>query len=117
MSTQAPALPTWKDLYDRTEQFWTAPLQAFLGTPTAASMMSTTREQFLTQNKVTREAFETTWAALRLPSLADHARLAGQVVALEAKVEGLEDKLDAISAQLEQLIASNKKAAKAGSHN
>lgn len=103
MTTQAPAfaLPTWKDLYDRTEQFFNAPMQILLGTESFASMMGVTREQYLTQQKATRDALEAYWSALRLPSLADHARLAGQVVALEAKIEGLEDKLDALVSQLE----------------
>lgn len=100
MTTQAPALPTWKDLYDQTEKFWTAPLQSLLGTETFVSLMGTTREQILTQQKTSREAFEAYWAAVRLPSLADHARLAGQVVALENKLEGLEDKLDDVTGKL-----------------
>lgn len=110
MTNQAPALPTWKDLYDRTEAFWTAPLQTMLGTESFVQWMGTTREQYLTQSKTSREAFEAYWAAVRLPSLADHARLAGQVVQLESKIEGLEDKLDAMMAQLEAL--SSRKAAK-----
>jgi hypothetical protein len=65
--------------------------------------MSLSREQFLTQSKTTREAWETHWASLRLPSLSDHARLAGQIVALESKIEGLEDKLDTALAHLEAL--------------
>ena len=105
MTTQAPALPTWKALYDRTEQFWTAPLQTLLGTESMASLMGTTREHYLTQQKTSRETLESYWAAVRLPSLVDHARLAGQVVALENKIEGLEDKLDAITAHLETLVA------------
>ena len=109
MSTQAPALPSWKDLYDQTERFWTAPLQAFLGTPTAAQMLGQTREQFLTGSKASREAFEAHWTAIRLPSLGDHARLAGQVVALENKIETLEDKLDLVLQHLEALGAAKKK--------
>ena len=52
-----------------------------------------------------RLLLEASWEALRLPSKVDHARLAGQVVALEAKIEGVEDRLDRISDQLEQVLA------------
>jgi hypothetical protein len=108
MTTPVPTIPTIKDLYDRTEAFFTAPLQTLLGTETVASLMGTTREQYLTQSKTTRTMWESHWASLRLPSLVDHARLAGQVVALENKIEGLEDQLSAMAAQLDILVARTK---------
>jgi hypothetical protein len=108
MTTPAPGLPTIKDLYDRTEALLTAPLHALLGTETVASLMGTTRERFLTNSKTSRDLLENHWATLRLPSLADHARLAGQVVALENKIEGLEDQLSAMAAQLDILVSRTK---------
>jgi polyhydroxyalkanoic acid synthase PhaR subunit len=105
MTTQAPTLPTWKDLYDQAEAFWTKPIQTWLATDTAVASMSFTREQVLNQTAASRQTMEAYWEALRLPSKTDHARLAGQVVALEAKVEGLEDRLDTIIGQLETLLA------------
>ncbi|MDB5099283.1 MAG: hypothetical protein JWM80_3704 [Cyanobacteria bacterium RYN_339] len=105
MTTATPPLPTMKSIYDQVETFWSKPLHAMLGTESAAAAMSMVREQALTQQANQRAQLESTWEALRLPSKVDHARLAGQVVALEAKIEGVEDRLDLISQQLERLIA------------
>ncbi|MEB3198559.1 MAG: hypothetical protein VKP62_15285 [Candidatus Sericytochromatia bacterium] len=105
-SPTLPPLPTWKDLYDRTESFWTAPLQALLGSDSYLAAAGVLREQSLTQHQLTREALEAYWAALRLPSMADHARLAGQVVQLERKVEALHDQLDGLTEHLVALRAA-----------
>jgi hypothetical protein len=105
MTTATPPLPTMKSVYDQVEAFWSKPLHTFLGTESAAAAMSMVREQALTQQANQRAQLESTWEALRLPSKVDHARLAGQVVALEAKIEGVEDRLDLISRQLEQVLA------------
>lgn len=101
-----PPLPNWKEIYDRTESFWTKPLQTLLGSDSYLAMSSVVREQALTRHEMTREALEAYWDAVRLPSKADHARLAGQVVHLERKVELLNDRLDAMSAQLDAILAA-----------
>lgn len=105
MTTATPQLPTLKSIYDQVEAFWSKPLHAMLGTETTAAAMSMVREQALSQQQAQRAQLEAYWEALRLPSKVDHARLAGQVVALEAKIEGVEERLDLISQQLEQLLA------------
>ena len=115
MTTQASPRPelfmTWKDMYDRVEGFWTKPLQEMLATDTYVGTMANVRENILTQQNVAKDMMETHWETLRLPTKTDHARLAGQVVALEAKVdaahdrlEGLEAKLDAILGKLDTLV-------------
>lgn len=94
-----------KQLYDRTEQFWTQPLQTLFGTESFVGAMSATRENVLTQTKTSRELLERHWDTLRLPTKTDHARLAAQVVTLENKVEGLQDQLDRMEQKLDALIA------------
>jgi polyhydroxyalkanoic acid synthase PhaR subunit len=105
-SPTTPPLPTWKHVYDRTEAFWTGPLQALLGSESYMTAASVLREASLTRHKVTRETLDAYWETMRLPSMVDHARLAGQVVQLEHKVELLHDRLDAIGQQLEALLAA-----------
>ncbi|HEY9724607.1 MAG TPA: hypothetical protein V6D47_21575 [Oscillatoriaceae cyanobacterium] len=107
MTTQAAPspLPTWKNLYDQAESFWTKPLQELLATETVVGWMGLTRESVLTQQQASREMLEKHWEALRLPSKSDHARLASQVVQLENKVEGLEEHLEAISAKLDRVLS------------
>ena len=109
MTTSTPSLPqipNWKELYDRTEAFWTKPLQQVLGSDSYLAMAGVVREQALTRHQLTKEAAEAYWDALRLPTKTDHARLAGQVVALEAKVEALNDRFDEVSTKLDAILAA-----------
>lgn len=109
MTTSTPTLPqipNWKELYDRTESFWTKPLQQVLGSDTYLAMAGVVREQALTRHQLSKEAAEAYWDALRLPTKSDHARLAGQVVALEGKVEGVNDRLDVLNAKLDAILAA-----------
>ena len=106
MTTHAtPDLFTsWKELYDRSEELWSKPMQEMLGTESFVRWMSATREQTLTQQQMTRENLEKHWDSLRLPTKSDLARLAGQVVNLEAKVEALDDRLDVVEGKLDALF-------------
>jgi polyhydroxyalkanoic acid synthase PhaR subunit len=106
MTTQAPPDPlkTWKELYDRSEELWSKPMQEMLGTESFVSWMSATREQTLTQQQHSRESLEKHWDSLRLPTKTDLARLAGQVVDLEAKVDALDDRLDVMEGKLDALF-------------
>lgn len=113
MSTTALPLPNWKDLYDKTEAFWSKPIHQMLGSDTYLGMASIVREQALTRHELGKEAMEASWEAMRLPTKTDHARLAGQVVALEAKVEALHDRLDSVTAKLDAILAALEKPAKA----
>ena len=109
MTTSTPSLPqipNWKELYDRTEAFWTKPLQQVLGSDSYLAMAGVVREQALTRHQLTKEAAEAYWDALRLPTKTDHARLAGQVVALEAKVEALNDRFVEVSTKLDAILAA-----------
>ena len=109
MTTSTPSLPqipNWKELYDRTEAFWTKPLQQVLGSDSYLAMAGVVREQALTRHQVAKESMEAYWEQLRLPTKSDHARLAGQVVALEAKVEAVADRIDTLGAKLDAVLAA-----------
>jgi polyhydroxyalkanoic acid synthase PhaR subunit len=93
-----------KEVYDRTEQFWTKPLQTLFGTESFVAGMSATREGVLHQQKASRELLERHWDTLRLPTKTDHARLAAQVVTLENKVEGLADQLESLESKLDAVL-------------
>ena len=106
MSNASLPLPTWKDMYDKTEAFWSKPINQMLGSDSYLGFAGLIREGALTRHEIGKEAMEAYWEALRLPSKADHARLAGQVVALEAKVEGLHERLDAVTSKLDAILAA-----------
>lgn len=106
MTTQAaPDLfKTWKELYDRSEELWSKPMQEMLGTESFVQWMSATREQTLTQQQMSRESLEKHWDSMRLPTKTDLARLAGQMVDLEAKVEALDDRIDVMEGKIDALF-------------
>lgn len=93
-----------KSAYDQAEKLWTKPLQQMLGTETVVNLMGATRESVISQQVATRETLEKQWEALRLPSKSDHAKLAGQVVALENKLDKVEDRLDVLESKLDLII-------------
>lgn len=105
--TQAPPDPfmAWKAMYDRAEPTWTQPLQDTMASESFVAWMSAVRESTLTQHQATRESMEKYWDSLRLPTKADHARLAGMIVAMEGKIEALEDRLESMEATLEAVLA------------
>ena len=107
MTTQAPPdlFKTWKELYDRSEELWSKPMQEMLGTESFVRWMSATREQCLTQHQMSRESLEKHWDSMRLPTKTDLARLAGQMVDLEAKVEALDDRLDGLEGKIDALFS------------
>jgi polyhydroxyalkanoic acid synthase PhaR subunit len=106
MTTPTPDLfKTWKELYDRSEEFWSKPMHDMLGSESFVGWMTAVREQTLTHKQMSRENLEQYWESLRLPSKTDLARLAGQVVNLEAKVEALDDRLDLMEGKLDALFA------------
>jgi polyhydroxyalkanoic acid synthase PhaR subunit len=120
MATASPEpILNLKQLYDRTEQLWTKPLQTLFGTESFVAGMSATRESVLHQQKASRELLERHWDTLRLPTKTDHARLAAQVVNLENKVDAMQDQLDRLEGKLDALIshlAEPKSKAPAGAH-
>lgn len=101
MSTQTLPLPTWKGIYDKTEAFWSQPINQMLGSDSYLGFASLLRETSLTRHEIGKEAMEAYWEALRLPTKADHAKLAGQVVALEMKVETLHEQLDTMTSKID----------------
>lgn len=106
MTTQATPDPfkTWKELYDRSEELWSKPMQEMLGTESFVRWMSASRERTLSQQQMSRESLEKHWDSLRLPTKTDLSRLAGQIVDLEAKVEALDDRLDGVEGKIDALF-------------
>ena len=80
-------------------------MQEMLGTESFVRWMSATREQSLTQQQMSRESLEKHWDSMRLPTKTDLARLAGQMVDLEAKVEALDDRLDGLEGKIDALFS------------
>ena len=106
MAANSPLEPivSLKDLYDRTEQLLTQPLQTLFGTESFVTALSATRESALHQQKASRELLERHWDSLRLSTKSDNARLAAQVVVVENKIDALTDRLDSLEAKLSAVL-------------
>jgi hypothetical protein len=107
--TQGQASPDlmaqWKQFLDQWIGAWSRVLEQAMGTEAFAKTLGKQMEGFLNAaspaKKAAEQQIEGSLAGLGLPSRSQVVGLAKQVVLLEEKLEGFEDKLDAILKRLE----------------
>jgi polyhydroxyalkanoate synthesis regulator phasin len=106
----ADLMTQWKQFLDQWIAAWSKVLEQAMGTETFAQAMAKQMESFLNTagpvKKAAEQQIETGLAGLGLPSRSQVVGLAAQLVQLEDKVEGLEDRLDAVMKQLQDLGAA-----------
>ena len=94
------ALAQWKKFLDDWIAAWSRALEQAMGTETFAEALGKTLDQFLTIQGKARQAVErsskATIDALGMPSRDQVVGLSRQMMDLEDRLEGLEDKLDAL---------------------
>lgn len=89
----ADPLAMWKSMTEYNQQAWTQFFKQVVSTPEfAAGLGRTTSNQAVVRESV-RKAAKAYLEAANMPSREDHVRLASQVVALDAKVDDVEDML------------------------
>jgi hypothetical protein len=100
----------FKQFLDQWIAAWSKVLEQAMGTETFAQALGKQLEGFLSATSPTKKAaeqqIETTLAALGVPSRGQVIGLASQIIQLEEKMEGLEDRLDAILRQLTELATA-----------
>ena len=114
--TQGTASPDlmaqWKQFLDQWIAAWAKVLEQAMGTETFAQAMGKQLETFLNAatpaKKAAEQQTEATLAALGVASRSQVVGVAAQLVQLEDKVEGLEDRLDAILKRLSELSVALK---------
>ncbi len=114
--TQGTASPDlmaqWKQFLDQWIAAWAKVLEQAMSTETFAQALGKQLESFLgaatPAKKAAEQHVEAVLSALGVPSRNQVVGLAGQLVQLEEKVEGLEDRLDAILKRLSELGAAVK---------
>ena len=111
--TASPDLMTqWKQFLDQWIAAWAKVLEQAMSTETFAQAMGKQLEGFLgaaaPAKKAAEQQVEAALSAFGLPSRNQVVGLAWQLVQLEEKVEGLEDRLDAILKRLNELGAAVK---------
>jgi hypothetical protein len=116
MFAQTPASPDlvsqWKQFLDQWIAAWSKVLEQAMGTETFAQAMGKQMESFLNTSgpvkKAAEQQIDAGLAGLGLPSRSQVIGVAAQIVQLEDKVDGLEDRLDAVVKELRELTAAVK---------
>src|SRR5262249_23053520 len=104
-SPETPGDPfqAWRSWYDAGERAWGASLEQMVGTPEYAQTVGKTLEAFLTFQRTARDNMRLYLETINMPSRDDLARAAEPVVHLEAKIDDLDDRLEAIEDAVREL--------------
>lgn len=109
-TTSPDLMAQWKQFLDQWIAAWAKVLEQAMSTETFAQAMGKQLESFLgaagPTKKAAEQQIESALSALGVPSRGQVVALAAQLVQLEEKVEGLEDRLDAILKRLGELASS-----------
>jgi polyhydroxyalkanoic acid synthase PhaR subunit len=92
----------WREMYRQTEATWGKALEQNMAGESYAAMLGQTLDSYLTFQQALRENMDRYLEAFGLPRREDLARLGGQVVALEAKIDDLDDRLEAVQRALDE---------------
>lgn len=90
----------WRDVYQQAEQNWGKVLEQSMGTEAYAQMIGQSLDAYVTFQQTLRESMNRYLETMNLPSRDDFSRVAAQVVALEAKIDVLDEKLDDLADRL-----------------
>lgn len=100
----APTIPTpaeaadpmamWKKMAEANEQNWTQFMAQMVATPEFAAGLGRTASSQATMRDAVRRSAQAYLEAANMPSREDLARIAAQIVALDAKVDDLADRVE-----------------------
>jgi polyhydroxyalkanoic acid synthase PhaR subunit len=90
----------WRQIYDTNERAWNAILERTVNNPSFAESTGKVLETFLSAQKTVRENMRSYLEQINLPTREDIARLGELIVALEEKVDQMDDRLSNIEALL-----------------
>ena len=103
----------WRQIYETNERAWNSVLERTVNNPAFAESSGKILETFLAAQKTVRDNMRSYLEQINLPTREDIARLGELIVALEEKVDQLDDRLASIEAtlQAERAAPSTPKAA------
>src|SRR5207302_11096563 len=81
----------WRQIYETNERAWNAVLERTVNNPSFAESSGKILETFLAAQKTVRENMRSYLEQINLPTREDIARLGELIVALEEKVDQLDD--------------------------
>lgn len=114
LAAQVPMPPggdpvsVWKNMSQQNEQAWTQFMAQLVNTPEFAASLGRTASSQAAMRDATRKAAQTYLEAANMPTRDDITRLAAQIVALDAKLDGLDERiseagLEGLTARLDRL--------------
>src|SRR5919197_1618076 len=90
----------WRQIYETNERAWNAILERTVTNPAFAESSGKLLETFLAAQKTVRDNMRFYLEQINLPTREDVARLGELIVALEEKVDQLDDRLASIESTL-----------------
>ena len=90
----------WRQVYEANERAWSAALERTLSTPAFAEAQGKLLETLLAAQKTARENVRTYLEMMNVPTREDISRVGELIVALEEKVDQLDDRLEQVEAAL-----------------
>jgi BMFP domain-containing protein YqiC len=93
----------WRQIYETNERAWNTVLERTVNNPNFAESSGKVLETFLAAQKTIRDNMRTYLESINLPTREDISRLGELIVALEEKVDQLDDRLVPIEARLQTL--------------
>lgn len=96
----------WRQIYEVSEQALGGALEKAMATRGFADANGKVMEVLLLTQRSARETMHTFLQSLNVPTREDIARLGQLVIALEEKVDQVDDRLERIEAALAKLVAS-----------
>lgn len=96
----------WRQIYEASEQAFGSALEKAMATRGFADANGKVMEVLLLTQRSARESMHTFLQSLNVPTREDIARLGQLVIALEEKVDQVDDRLERIEAALAKLVAS-----------
>jgi polyhydroxyalkanoic acid synthase PhaR subunit len=91
----------WRQVYEANERAWNAALERTLSSPAFAEAQGKLMEILLAAQKTARENMRTYLEMMNVPTREDIARVGELIVALEEKVDQLDDRLEQVEAALQ----------------
>jgi polyhydroxyalkanoic acid synthase PhaR subunit len=98
----------WRQIYETNEKAWSAVLERTVNNPAFAESTGKILETFLSAQKTVRDNMRSYLEQINLPTREDIARLGELIVALEEKVDQLDDRLASIERAVQAQQAASR---------
>ena len=96
----------WKEFYFKNENSWGEVIKEFITKETFVCMLDKTLDHYLSNEKLLRQNMDKYFERSAFPSKKDIARVAEMVIAVEEKVEVLDDQLvEAVKSMADSMLA------------